>query len=80
MMVLIWLYLAGVPMFFDGDFTLTEIVLIGLIALFCVLGLLACVRIKATTGIANRLAAVAVFGTFQFAMVWLSFARPFVNR
>jgi hypothetical protein len=27
MMVLVWLYLAGVPMFFDGAFTLTEIAL-----------------------------------------------------
>jgi len=35
MMVLVWLYLAGVPMFFDGTFTLTEIVLTGLVALFC---------------------------------------------
>ena len=80
MMVLVWLYLAGVPMFFDGDFTLTEIVLTGLTALFCVLGLFACVRVEATAGIASRLLAVAASGTFQFAMMWVSFLRPFVNR
>lgn len=80
MMVLVWLYLAGVPMFFEGDFTLTEIVLTVLVALFCMLGLLACMRIGSTTGIANRLVAVAVFGAFQFAMMWASFLRPFVNR
>ena len=80
MMVLVWLYLAGVPMFFDGDFTLTEIVLTGLVALFCVLGLLACMRMESTTSIANRLLAVAVFGAFQFAMMWVSFLQPFVNR
>ena len=80
MMALIWLYLAGVPMFFDGDFTLTEIVLTGLTALFCALGLLACVRMESTTSIASRLLAVAAFGTFQFAMMWVSFLRPFVNR
>lgn len=80
MMALIWLYLAGVPMFFDGDFALTEIVLTGLIALFCALGLLACTRIGSTTSIANRLLAVAVFGTFQFAAMWVSFLQPFVNR
>ena len=80
MMVLVWLYLAGVPMFFDGDFTLTEIVLTVLVSLFCVLGLLACMRLKSTSSIANRLLAVAVFGAFQFAMMWASFLRPFVNR
>ena len=80
MMVLVWLYLAGVPMFFDGTFTPTEIVLTGLVALFCMLGLLACKRMESTTGIANRLVAVAVFGAFQFAMMWASFLRPFVNR
>lgn len=80
MMVLVWLYLAGVPMFFDGDFTLTEVVLTGLVALFCVLGLLACMRIESTSSIANRLVAVAAFGAFQFAMMCVSFLRPFVNR
>ncbi len=80
MMVLVWLYLAGVPMFFDGDFTPTEIVLTGLTALFCVLGLLACVRTESVTSIASRLVTVAVFGAFQFAMMWVSFLRPFVNR
>ena len=80
MMVLVWLYLAGAPMFFDGDFTLTEIVLTGLIALFCVLGLLACLRMESTTSTANRLLAVAGFGAFQFAMMWVSFLPPFVNR
>ena len=64
-------------MFFDGDFTLAEIVLTGLIALFCVLGLRACARITSPTSIANRLQAV---GALQFAMMWVSFLRPFVNR
>lgn len=80
MMVLVWLYLAGVPMFFDGDFTRAEIVLTGLIALFCVLGLTACARMESTTSTTNRVLAVAVFGAFQFAMMWVSFLRPFVNR
>ena len=80
MMVLVWLYLAGVPMFFDGEFTLTEIVLTVLVSLFCVLGLLAGMRLESTSSIANRLLAVAVFGAFQFAMMWASFLRPFVNR
>ncbi|MDE0265369.1 MAG: hypothetical protein OXJ37_23410 [Bryobacterales bacterium] len=80
MMVLVWLYLAGVPMFFDGDFTLTEIALTGLIALFSVLGLFACMRAESATSAQNRLLAVAGFGAFQFAMMWVSFLRPFVNR
>ena len=80
MMVLVWLYLAGVPMFFDGDFTPAEIVLTGLTALFCALGLVACARMESTASTASRLAAVAVFGAFQFAMMWVSFLRPFVNR
>lgn len=80
MMVLVWLYLAGVPMFFDGEFTLTEIVLTVLVSLFCVLGLLAGMHLESTSSIANRLLAVAVFGAFQFAMMWASFPRPFVNR
>ena len=80
MMVLIWLYLAGAPMFFEGDFTLTEIVLTGPIGLFCALGLLACMRIESTTSITDRLLAVAVFGAFRFAMMWVSFLPPFVNR
>lgn len=80
MMVLVWLYLAGVPMFFDGDFTPAEIVLTGLTALFCVLGLLACVDMVSTTSVASRIVTVAVFGSFQFAMMWVSFLRPFVNR
>ncbi len=80
MMVLVWLYLAGVPMFFDGDFTLAEIVLTGLTALFCVLGLVACPRMESTTSIASRLVTVAVFGVFQFAMMWASFLPSFVNR
>ena len=79
-MVLIWLYLAGVPMFFTGNFTLPEILLTVLIALFCVLGLFACTRIESTTSVASRLLAIAGFGGFQFAMMWVSFLRPFVNR
>ena len=80
MMVLVWLYLTGVPMFFDGDFTLAEIVLAGLTALFCALGLVACVRMESATSIASRLLAAAVFGAFQFAMMWVSFLQPFVSR
>lgn len=79
-MVLIWLYLAGVPMFFTGNFTLPEIVLTVVIALFCVLGLSACMRVQSTPSITARVLAIAGFGGLQFAMMWMSFLQPFANR
>ena len=79
-MVLIWLYLAGVRTFFTGNFTAAEIVLTMLIGLFCALGLSACARIRSTASITRRVLAVAGFGGLQFGLMWISFLPPFVNR
>ena len=79
-MMLIWLYLAGVPMFFTGNFTVAEILLTVLIGLCCVLGVLVCMRVSSTTSITGRMLAVIGFGGLQFAMMLVSFKQPFVDR
>ena len=58
-MVLIWLYVAGVSMLFTGSFSVAEITLTVFIGLFCGLGLSSSVREKPKAGIVSRVSALA---------------------
>ena len=79
-MVLIWLYVAGVPMFFTGSFSVAEIMLTVFIGLSCGFGLLSSVRAQPTVGIVGRVSALAAFGVLQLVCMFVSFLPPFANR
>ena len=78
--VLIWLYFAGVPMFFTGDFTAAEIMLTVVISLFCGLGIWSSVRARSTVGIVCRVFALGTFSVLQITFMFVSFLPPFANR
>ena len=79
-MVLTWLYVTGVPMFFTGSSTVTEIVLTVFIGLSCGLGLSSSVQARSTAGISVRAFALGAFGVLQVAFMIVSFLPPFANR
>ena len=79
-MVLVWLYVAGVPMFFTGNFTVAEIMLTVVISVSCGLGLSSSLRARSTAGIVRRAFALGAFGLLQVAFMIASFLPPFANR
>ncbi len=79
-MTLIWLYIAGVPMFFTGNFTSIEIALTVLMGLLCVSGIRACLGLRVPVSVTARILVGVAAGGLQLGAMFISFLDPFVNR
>jgi hypothetical protein len=79
LMLMIWLYLAGVQTFFSGTFSTTEVLLTVVIGGLSIVGFVAAASSSRVKPV-RALAAIAVFGVMQFAALVVSFLPSFVNR
>ena len=78
--VLIWLFLAGLSRIANGQYTLAEVICTVVMGLCCGYGAVRAIPIGRPATIASRALAFGAFAVLQVAAMWISFSPSIANR